>query len=986
MEETKKFFRFYEDGFTSTRPMYEKIIEALSKSGYIPKEYVVRTENGEINKTETLNKIVEECRRLDDNEVKETGGQVREEHIGLQGFFKSKGIDLSSDAMKKMGQAALETLPSDEEVDDEEKKSHYEAKAFLGQLSVGPYFPRLTCTSAAHFMGEGHVMQIGCSQGKTTVVAMTTYEQLMQGKKVFSTSSSPGLVPENYNEARKFYEKMGIAEQFCAISQDANDNVEHIVLFHQGKKYEVRADGKIWVENDVYFHQGKKYELIDNGKDDGKIWVENDESPDELKGLLEGLGLKLDNDGNVDFETSVKEMMATKGIIMGDTTTLGKYQHLMPQRNDNGVIGNSFLIVDEADAELLDTHPQELLGEKYSEDEFSKRRESRIKARDVVASIGDESTDLEKIAKENGVPLEFILDAYEARTNYRNQEQYTIRDGKLFILNPNTNVMIPAPQGLTQAILVNDESLERIDEIEVLGETDIPKLLSNFEVVSLMSGTMQDKGLSKNGMTEEYKQARENYLKQCGTGVSASIADDVIDWPLVTPMTRDEKGSVVVTRNGIKRKKDVTKGEDIETYGEEITSDWGKYLAEHKEELEKNWKELVQAEAKIRSESGKPVMVSVYGNRNPMVGAIDPVSGKPVRNYTDKKQIAQDSDKHKIGDDKCLFVKDGKGEIATFDDFYGRGYTFKFAKMDSNGEPFVKQDGEKKKPVKTKNGGHVLITSLPQNSRNLEQFLFRVARGGDKGSSSIIISPTDPVLIGFLEKLESEKGKDEANAYFRGVMNGTISVDTIVTDIYPKETEKIFNEKAKLVHARKIYDETQAEFKLQIGSEDEELSRAYSREYGKQMVAHMKYFRIFGVPEPDQGQEPDTKIYEMTNQLQVSVTKRLIEQGILSKPEKIVQLLPKGLSQEELAEIIPDEGLRSSIEQIYELKKTKPERVAEGLKKQGRSLTDEIPEAARNDEEYNIDGTRQTMSSIKQTKEEQIINIEEQKNQGNERR
>ena len=979
MEETKKFFRFYEDGFSSTRPMYEKIIEALAKSGYIPEEYVVQTEKGEIDKAETLNKIVEECRRLDENEFEETRGQVREEHIGLQGFFISKGIDLSSEAMKKMGQDALEKLPSDEEVDDKEKKSHYEAKAFLGQLSVGPYFPRLTCTSAAHFMGEGHVMQIGCSQGKTTVVAMTTYEQLMQGKKVFSTSSSPGLVPENYNEARKFYEKMGIAEQFCAISQNANDNVEHIVLFHKGKKYEVRADGKILVEIN-----NKK----DDGKDDGKIWVEvkNDESQDELTGL----GLKLDNNGNVDFEASVQNMMATKGIIMGDTTTLGKYQHLMPQRNDNGVIENSFLIVDEADAELLDTHPQELLGEKYSEDELSKRRESRIKARDAVASIGDEPTDLEKlekIAKEKGVPLEFILDAYEAKTNYRNPEQYTIRDGKLFILNPNTNVMIPAPQGLTQAILVNDERLGRIDEFEVLGETDIPKLLSNFEVVSLMSGTMQDKGLSKNGRTENYKTARNNYLQQCGTGVSTSMADDVIDWPLVTPMTRDEKGSVVVTRKGITRKKDVTKGEDIETEGEKITSYWREYLEEHKEDLEKIWKESVQAEAKIRSESGKPVMVSVYGNRNPMVGAIDPVSGKEVRNYTDKNQIAQDGDKHKIGDDKCLFVKDGKGEIATFDDFYGRGYTFKFAEMDSEGKPVVKKNEKgEEKPVKTKNGGHVLITSLPQNSRNLEQFLFRVARGGDKGSSSIIISPTDPVLIGFLEKLESEKGKDAANDYFRDVMDGTISVDKIVTDIYPKETEKIFNEKAKLVHARKIYDETQAEFKLQIGSEDEELSRAYSREYGKQMVAHMKYFRIFGVPEPDQGQEPDTKIYEMTNQLQVSVTKSLIEQRILREPEKIVQLLPKGLSQEKLAEIIPDEGLRSSIEQIYESKKTKPERVAEGLEKQGRSLTDEIPEAARNDEEYNIDGTRQTMSSIKQTKEEQIINIEEQKNQGNERR
>ena len=185
-------------------------------------------------------------------------------------------------------------------------------------------------------------------------------------------------------------------------------------------------------------------------------------------------------------------------------------------------------------------------------------------------------------------------------------------------------------------------------------------------------------------------------------------------------MTRDEKGSVIVTKEGIDRdplKPQTSKGVDIETSPEEIIQDWKEYLKENGKELEEKWKEAVQQEAKIRSDSGRPVLVSVYGDRNPMEGAIDPVSGKNIEDYTDKHQIAKDGDMHKIGDDKCLFAKDGKGEIATFDDFYGRGYTFKFVKMDQNGNPIKDEEG---KVEKTENGGHVLISSLPQNSRNLE--------------------------------------------------------------------------------------------------------------------------------------------------------------------------------------------------------------------------------------------------------------------------
>ena len=925
MEETKEFFRFYDaekDGFDETRPMYEKIIEAFAKSGQLPEEFIVLDENGQIDRKETLDKVVEECKRIDQAEIERTGGLVKEDNIGLAGFFNSHGIDVSSkeaaEERKKMGQDALDKMPKEDEVPESEKKSYYEAKAFLGSLAAGPYFPRSTCASAAHFMGEGHIMQIGCSQGKTSVVAMTTYEQFKAGKKVFSTSSSPGLVPENYDEARKFYEKMGVAEDFCAISQNANDNVDHIVLFHNGKKYEVRSDGEIRVE------------------------IDKEMQPSKLsKEEMEELQLIVSEDGSYNFEESVRNMMASKGIIMGDTITLGKYQHLMPKRNGNGVIEGSFLIVDEADAELLDTYPQEILGKKYEGNELAYRRENREAARDTVAAFKGDPSDLEKLAEEKGLPLDFLLDAYEAKMNFSEPEKYDVRDGKIFVLNPNTNVMMPASQGLTQAILANDKSLEYIPEREVLGETDIPKLFSNFETASLMSGTMQDKGITQEEMTEDYKNKRMNFLKQCGPGVALSASDGVRDWRLVTPKTRDEKGSVIVTKEGILRdllKPKDERGKDIETSPEEIIEDWKEYLEKNGKELEDRWRKEVQEEAEIRSNLGRPVMVSVYGDRNPMEGATDPVSGKPVETYTDKHQIAKDGDIHKIGDDKCLFVKNGKGEIATFDDFYGRGYTFKFGKMDEKGNPVTDEKG---KIEKKDDGGHVLITSLPQNSRNLEQFLFRVARGGDKGSSSIIISPNDPVLVAFLEKLEAEKGKDAANKYFKGVMDDSIKVDDIVKDIYPKETEKIFMEKAQLIGTMREYEQY-LDIKMSKITDMDEAAR-YSKEFKKQMVTEMKYYRQCGVLSKEERDERISKLLESV-QKSLDVKENEVEEK----------------NETENEEKVKSEGQLENEPEI----ETEGETEVENQAEVGRNLLVQTSRAQKEDEEYRTEVVQNTNKSI----------------------
>lgn len=869
----------------------DKIKKLLEESGYNLEELL---ESEDVDLEELLTKVLDEnTEPLKDNKR-------------LKKFFKGLNIDLEAETWSEMGEKALEYLPEDDRVPEGERESHFEAKAFLGQLRAGPFFTRLTCASAAHMMGKGRVMQIGCSQGKTTVVAMTTYEQFKQGKKVFSTSSSPGLVPENYDEARTFYEQMGVAEDFCSISQNANDNVDHIILFHNGKKYEVRAgsedrDVEILVETP---------DIDENGRPTTKMLPMT-----YTREQLVDLGLVPTADGKFDFEASVQKMFETKGIIMGDTITLGKYQHLMPKRNEQGAIPDSFLIVDEADAELLDTHPQEILGRAFTPEEAAYRAILRRRAHDYIAVFNGDPAKLEQDAEENGIPYEFLLDAYDAKMNYPSAEHFTIRDGKMYVLNPSTNVMIPASQGVTQAILAANPSLGQIPEREVIGVTDIPKLFSNFETASLMSGTMQDKGMDSQTMTESYRIARKNFLEQCGRGVGASIAEDVIDWRLVTPMTREQLGNAIVTPNGIKRNEDGT----IETEPQTVTGDWREALQTEpsKTNLENQWRAQVRAEAELRSSQGRPVMVSVYGNRNPVHGMTNPINGEPAQSYTDKNQIAQDGDIHKIGSKKCLFVRDGKGEIATFDDFYGRGYTFVFAEMESDGQPKkeIDKDSGKEKPVKTKLGGHVLITSFPQNSRNLEQFLFRVARGGDKGSSSMIISPTDPVIVDYLEKLEAEQGRDAANAYFQGIMSGEIKIDDLIRDIYPKETEKIFMRKTQLARARKIFDETE---QMQSAIVGEEMSPEFTTEFEKRMAIRLKGYRLIGTPGEDE---------------------------------------IKHVSRETAREV----------RQILEQRKALD---GKEINKPERDIGKEIQEAAINDNEYNRQGVKQVFDQISMAKEQ----------------
>ena len=146
--------------------------------------------------------------------------------------------------------------------------------------------------------------------------------------------------------------------------------------------------------------------------------------------------------------------------------------------------------------------------------------------------------------------------------------------------------------------------------------------------------------------------------------------------------------------------------------------------------------------------------------------------------------------------------------------------------------------------------------------------------------------------------------------------------------------------------------------------------------YSKEMVSHMKYYRTCGVP------EDDVEVYKRAGQLQLEVVKKLVELGLVTEPEKIMKILPKGLPQEIVEELIHQEDDRENVEEINDKAKTNaPGKENIGREEVGRSLIGEIPEAAKTDDEYNIDTTRQALNAIKQAREQQEL----QQGQENER-
>lgn len=944
-------FRFYEksDGYEGLTPqLYENYITEMLKAyqqegGNISElsKFVELDENEQI-KSVKMNELIEDCRVYDNKmistEVVEGAlPKFEENDYGLAGFLgrytsidetikvtNEKGIEekkLVGISHQAIGKKALENLSQRQELQGDEKRINDSNKVLFAHLATTKFLARSTIVTAAQKVADGAMMQIGCSQGKTTVLAYASYIDMMQGIKVMNTSSNPGLVLDNFGEFIEPYEALGVAQDMCAITRDKND--KDIIILREklsddvGLTVQIGEDGKIVLpelskvekkENPSQKEQiayeknlKKRNELIEKLSSIFGDEIKSMSPEEQIRKITEYLEKEILQErfsSCKTFEDKVEKMLSKTPLVMADTMTLMKYDNRLPNYAENNQ--PSICMGDEADCEFLDARPYEVTGKTYSEKTDGKRFEKRKIADDrIVAAMKDSMFDgsmdaLKKIARDSNIPLEFLVDAYEVRSSFtRDGEDYVIKDGNLTTLNSAKRVLEKDTQGHEQAIYAmreNDgigEGDRRPAEKEVLDVKYPYQVMGKYSIHSLISGTMEDRGLSKfrgeaESLYNRFSEVRTNLFKVMGFRTPAT--KDVVNFRTVGPLTREDRGNVISSLENIRTDEaGVLKPSNVFSLK---GKSWKEYINDNRGDLDKEWIGSVNSEINRRKKE-QPVLVSVPNE----------AAGKHLG------ALEVFTDAHKPGDE---MKKDGKmffkiGQAYFMDDAYGRGYNSKF-------------EGD---------NGHVLITTLPENSRNLEQFLFRVARGGDRGSSSMIISPTDPELIKFLEGMDKKinDGTIDLNqyrslfddkdweritvenpprgltdAYFSNIMMGKISIDRLVFDMYPEKSIEIMEKMTAEGNYNRELMQRINDWEIdnkEAGIEDK-LVEAMMIVMKKSRVKKIKTFS---------DEDIDITFDEIQKEAAISVCLSFAKNGRTLSEQDFQALMPKGINERELSSI-----------------------------------------------------------------------------------
>ena len=205
-------FRFYNEdnrdnfGYGQVKGVYKDFIEETIKaylelggdsSTLISKGFI--TPSGEIN----LDAIIEDCRENDERmisteDVADSLDSFKEAAYGFSGFLqRNTDIDKAGGTdHKEVGKKALENIQQrGEPENDEQRRLNASAEVLFAHMATG-YLPRSTIVTAAQMVSDGAMMQIGCSQGKTIILAFANYIHLNKGlenARVLNTSSNPRI-------------------------------------------------------------------------------------------------------------------------------------------------------------------------------------------------------------------------------------------------------------------------------------------------------------------------------------------------------------------------------------------------------------------------------------------------------------------------------------------------------------------------------------------------------------------------------------------------------------------------------------------------------------------------------------------------------------------------------------------------------------------------------------------------------------------------
>ena len=950
--------RFYNpddrDGYSYRSPSLGKDEPAIMPDVF--KDYITETirayielggdttqlmQKGFINSAGEINYdlIIEDLRQHDDlmassvDSPEAQAVEFKEARFGFSGFLKRyTQIDETPELdHKEVGKRALENINkrSETNISDRDKRLNDSARALFAHMATG-YLPRSTIVTASQMVADGAMMQIGCSQGKTTILAFASYIDMQKGLKVMNTSSNPGLVLDNFNEFCAPYDLLGASNQMCAITRDSNDK-DMVVTRENLGDHGPYITTQVNEEGEITFPELVRPELKKNAtkKEQESYQEALEKYQKKVKEVAEHIGIAgyesmspeeiikavrdycISNgivDPTIPFENRVRDAIQNKGIVMADSMTLLKYERFLdelPKDLKTGSIKDSICMCDEADCEFLDARPYEITGAEYSKEVQDQRFELRKKADELIKAklkSGEPFTreDLEGMASESNLPLEFLMDAFDVRTQMRQEgEDYVIdpETKKVTTLNQDKRVLEADTQGHVQAIFAmraneGEDISAKPNEREVLDVKYPYQVIGKYNLHSLISGTMEDRGLSQyrgnaEGLYNRYAAAREALFETMGFRTPAT--QGVVNFRTVGPLTREDKGMVMAPPDGDREIDDAGKliaDENFSLGGQS----WKEYVDQHRDDLERTWIERVHHEVERRT-AEKPVLVSVLDKEQ------GKKLGAPIV-YTDGNKPSEEMKE----DGKMVFHK---GEAYYMDDAYGRGYNSKF-------------DGK---------DGHVIITSLPTNSRNLEQFLYRVARGGDKGSSSMIISPTDPKLEEFLSNMDEQARLNEgrptadqigqyqslfrddpetwnkvltgevklSDAYFTSLMQGKIPLDRLVFDMYPEQTIEIMN---AMTQKNDFINRSGAQIEALIATVGKN-SPYYRMAIEKARASHIKKYM---------GQDVTQELRDIRRDAAVTMAIVMAQtQGVAMSEAEFMKLMP-----------IPEEGKEAEVKALWE--------------------------------------------------------------------
>lgn len=610
---------------------------------------------------------------------------------------------------------------------------------YLSQMSQD-YIPFDTVLTAGVVVGkEDKSLQMGCGQGKTGVLAFAAYQKMKKDEQVFLTSSTPILAAEAL-DTLEYYYNLGMAQDLVLVSPEGvtraklNDDKEpYTQLNSKGVPKVVR-------------------ETINFA----------DISSEEKKELL----------------TSIYS--STK-LVVSDNATL--MQHQM-EGFLQGPPKTRALLADEADYSLLDSYQPVQKTQDYTDEQVASKMIGRQKAYEILeavkASLGmdrlcnkdddNQYVDFTQEARlavveaikqaggdtEKSDLYDMVYDALVVDTVYQENRDYQILDDGKTIISENraSGAAMDLPQGIQQALEVKLQAEGRYSgditrEKEVLSVTNIQKFFtSTFSKgkTSFISGTL---GLDSEEVVSELN--KNFYIEP----------EDVYEAPPRETSIRDDRGKTLFQN----------------------TQDKHSAIIEN-------------ALSEIRA--GRPVLVGTISEKE--IRALqEQLKGSDVRvlEYTaasetifarDKEQMTDNDFQAKYGVAKDAYkkyedfikIEAGKENTITLGtSIIGRGTTIKISDE-----------------INKAGGIHVIVDGLHEtSSRNQEQYLARVARGTDKGSTIEFFSMED-----IPQAVKAEIFKEGVEYAQPGTPENRKIAENLYKNVYKKVDERTSNIRANVVN------------------------------------------------------------------------------------------------------------------------------------------------------------------------------------------